>query len=370
MSTFKVNKKFAAQWGLQHPAIIQAPMAGGITTPELVSAVSNAGGLGSFATGYLTTEAASLGIKAIKVKTSRPFAVNLFVPSEIPVEPEKLQAFQKQLNVYREQLGLPQEDISAIPTLPKDNHAELIDLVIAEDVKIVSFTFGNLSTKNIQLLKSKGVYLIGTATAVEEAVILEQAGIDAVIAQGYEAGGHRGGFATPSSYALTGTMSFVAAVVDKVHCPVIAAGGIMDARGVVAALALGAAAVQMGTAFLTVEESGANPLYKRGLEAARKTSQDPTALTLSYSGKWARAIETQFMRDRKKDLFPAYPFPHYMTAPIRKEAVKQGKPEFTSMWCGQGINIDTASKTAAELLEKIYRETKEISAALAQESKS
>ena len=222
-----------------------------------------------------------------------------------------------------------------------------------------SFTFGLLPTSAVQAIKAKGTYLIGTATTVEEALQLEKSGVDAIIAQGSEAGGHRGTFANDFSSGMIGTMALVPQVVDAVRVPVIASGGIMDGRGIVAALALGAAAAQMGTAFLTCAESAASEAYKQALLNAR---EDQTRITRAFSGRPARGIVNRFMKEVELDhagdgtdaILP-FDLQNPLTRPLRTAAAKQGRAEFLSLWAGQGVRM-ARRQTAAELVARLARE--------------
>ncbi len=249
---------FAQQFSSCAPVIIQAPMAGGITSPALVAAVSNAGGIGSFATGYLSTADVKQGIQSIKALTKHPFAVNLFIPNNPIQNTVQAQCYQDALNQLGCELNLPEAHELPTALVPEDNFQSMIDVLLEEKISIVSFTFGNLPPDLIKAFKSNGSYLMGTATSLEEARLLADSGIDAIVLQGHEAGGHRGGFLTPTEHASMGTMALISQVVKQIKQPLIAAGGIMDGSGIAAACALGASGVQMGTAFLTTAESTAN----------------------------------------------------------------------------------------------------------------
>lgn len=195
---------------------------------------------------------------------------------------------------------------------------------------------------------------------MEEAKILEQSGFDAIVAQGYEAGGHRGGFFTPVEYVTTSTFALLPQVVKAVKCPVIAAGGIMDGQGVVAALALGASAVQLGTAFLSVEESGASKTYKEELAKVKTKDCDVTVLTKAHTGKWARELRIKLAEQIEAEVsaIPAYPIAHYLSTDLRKHATAVGYRDAMSMWCGQGVQqIRTGISTSA-LLAAIKDEIK------------
>lgn len=353
--------QFARKFALQAPVIIQAPMAGGITTPHLVASVSNAYALGSYATGYLKTDQVKEGIKEIKRLTDKPFIVNLFVPSQEQKNLDEIRAYQQSLNKFRRELGLLEE--SDIPTqlMPSDNFYELVDVLLHEKIKIVSFTFGNLPADVIQAFKKTGTYLIGTATSLEEAKILADSGIDAIVAQGAEAGGHRGSFFTPVKESTIGTMALVPLITSHLDLPVVAAGGIVNGKSIVAATALGAAAVQMGTAFLTTKESGADQTYKNELVKMKHYGRDMTTLTKAYSGKMARGINTDFIRYMESHVrpIPSYPIPHLLSSPVRKEAVKQKVTNIMSMWSGQGVPLIDSELKAEELLKKLRDEVSE-----------
>lgn len=347
--------EFAKQFSLKAPVIVQAPMAGGITTPKLVAAVANASGIGSFATGYLSTQQVEDGIREIKKLTSNPFAVNVFTPINGDKNVQAIQAYQRALNKFRRMLDMPEEWGIPESINGKDNFYDIVDLLINENIKIVSFTFGNLPLDVIQAFKANNTYLMGTATTLKEAKILIETGIDAVIAQGYEAGGHRGGFFNSSPKEALGTMALIPRLVDELPCPVIAAGGIMDGRGIVSAMSLGAAAVQMGTAFLTTKESGANVTYKSELLKAKDDLTDRTTLTEAFSGKMARGIVNEFIQhiEREVPRIPAYPISNNLSSPVRKEAARQGAAYSMSMWCGQGVPLITDNMSVEVLLEKL-----------------
>jgi len=257
--------EFRDRFGMTIPVVL-APMGGGPSTPELVAAVSNAGGLGSLAAAYSNGERIEQDIAAIRKLTTMPFAVNLFSPqAQLPLN-DGVNTVSDFLRPYHDRLGLKAPEL---PQKPIEDFNEQLDAVAKAAPPIVSFTFGLLPTKASERLKAQGTYLMGTATTVDEARQLERAGVDAVIAQGSEAGAHRGTFAVPAEEALIGTVALIPQAVDAVRVPVIASGGIMDGRGLVAALALGASAVQMGTAFLACKEAGTNAAYRESLKRER-----------------------------------------------------------------------------------------------------
>lgn len=329
-------------------------MAGGPTTPELVAAVSNAGGLGNLGAGYLTPEQIRIAINKIRGLTDRPFGVNLFVFEQREETEETIKKMSDYLNSYRNQLGIPQN-----PSLPKytESFEEQVQVVLEERVPVSSFTFGIPSNNIIQSLKKSGAFVIGTATTVDEAIKLELSDIDAIVAQGSEAGGHRGTFLKNASESLIGLIALVPQIVDHVSIPVIASGGIMDGRGLVASLTLGAAAVQMGTAFLACTESGAHPTYKEKILSA---NEDATIITNAYSGKAARGINTQFIRDMQlyPRNVPPYPIQHVMTRDIRQAAAIANDPEFMSLWAGQGLRLANDHSAATIINETIEKARK------------
>ncbi len=341
--------------GLLHP-IIQAPLAGGGDTPELVAAVSNAGGLGFIGAAYLTPEHIASIAAAARAKTPRPFGINLFAPQTQPAQPGI--SFPKtmiaRLGPYFAELGLPLPTAAPSPT---PRFAEQLRAASESGASCFSFTFGLLPADAVARIKAKGMFLIGTATTVEEALQLEKLGVDAIVTQGSEAGGHRGTFATDFAEGMVGTISLVPQVVDAVRVPVIASGGIMDGRGIVAALALGAQAVQMGTAFLICDEAGVPDVYKQAILNAR---EDQTRITRAFSGRPARGIVNRFMTEIDEDegSIPDFPIQNTLTRPLRTAAAKQGKAEFLSLWAGQGVRL-ARRQSAAELIELLAREMAE-----------
>lgn len=348
--------------GIEHP-IIQAPMAGGPSTPELAAAVSNAGGLGSLGAAYLTPEALRRDIAAVRRLTDRPFGVNLFLPESAPLSDERLQRALALLAPYRDELGLP-----PLTEMPPDSQADaqaafaaLLGIVLEERAPVFSFTFGVLATEHLRALKGAGITVIGTATTVAEGVALAAVGVDAVVGQGFEAGGHHGSFQPDEDYTLRsfiGTMALVPQLVDAVEVPVIAAGGIMDGRGLVAALALGAAAVQMGTAFLACAESGAHPLHKAALLAS---TEERTVLTRAFSGRSARGLANRFteeLRPHEAELAP-FPAQNTLTRGLRQAAAAQSRAEFLSMWAGQASRLATA-RPAAEVVRDVAGQARQV----------
>jgi nitronate monooxygenase len=308
--------------------IIQAPMAGGLSTPALAAAVSNAGGLGSIAGAMLPPDRLADAIAEVRALTGAPFAVNLFAPLPAP-STERVAEWSRATRV-------PVPD--APPSTPR--FGDQLAVVLAERVPVFSFTFG------VPPLTSMDTVVIGTATTVDEAVELERAGVDAVVAQGFEAGGHRGTFLAPVDRSLIGTLALVPQVVDAVSVPVIASGGIMDGRGVAAALALGAQAVQLGTAFLRTDEAGTTDTHRRALAYA-------TTVTRVLTGRYARAVRTDWVDALEATGLepPEYPLPRYLS------------PE-APMLAGQGGPL-ARSMAASALVASLIAETDAAIAALA-----
>ena len=236
------------------------------------------------------------------------------------------------------------------------------EFMAAFDEVFFSFTFGALPADEIRSLHELGMVVLGTATTVQEARTLEASGVDAVVAQGSEAGGHRGTFAAPAERALIGTLALVPQVVDAVKVPVVAAGGIMDGRGLVAAFALGAAAVQMGTAFLACVESGAHPLQKQAVLTRRE--DDATRLTRAFSGRLARGFGNRFMVDVER-AGAILPYPHQaaLTSDIRQAAARQGRAEFLPMLAGQGAPLAVA-RSAGDLVRDLVQQAERVAKAL------
>lgn len=328
--TTKLTKKLAIKF-----PIIQAPMAGGATTPELVAAVSNSGALGSLGAGYMAPKEIRDAIGKIRQLSNKPFSVNLFIPNQHSATPEQIKTASINIHQSCYELSL---GVESIPLSYSMDFNERLNVILEEQIPIFSFTFGLLAPQWISKFQENNITLIGTATTLAEALMLEKSGVDAVVAQGCEAGGHRGTFLGPPEDALIGLMSLLPQLVDKLKIPVIAAGGIMDGSGIAALISLGASCVQMGTAFLSCKESGVSELYKKTLLAQQ---QDNTTLTRAFSGKLARGIRNLFM-DRmstKEKTILDYPIQNALTRTMRKTAEEQGNMNFMSLWAGQSAQL-------------------------------
>ncbi len=343
-----------ARFNLSCP-IIQAPMAGGGDTPALVAAVAEAGGLGFIGANYSTPAQIASAARAVRERSNRAFGINLFAPQPVPPPPAETAPALARLAPYHDALGLAPP---TAPPPPAEAFEALLAAALASGAASFSFTSGLPPRDAVAAIKQHGMFLMGTATTPAEAVALEAAGCDAVITQGAEAGGHRSTFDGEIDTGLIGTMALVPQVVDAVSVPVVASGGIMDGRGIAAALALGAEAVQMGTGFLTCDEAGVPDAYKSALLAA--TAAD-TRLTSAFSGKPARGVVNQAMTgiehgdgDGGDGILP-FPYQNALTRPMRAAAARQDRAEFLSLWAGQGVGL-SRRRTAAALIAELMRE--------------
>ena len=320
------SDRFCTKLGIEHP-LIQAPMAGGPTTPSLVGAVSNAGALGSLGAGYLSPDRLRDTIHEIRDITKKPFGVNVFVPESVSRETVGPNA-RAELTAIASELDL--DDFSTEASAPELFEGQVV-VLLEEQVPVVSFTFGLLPPTVLTDFKNANSIVIGTATSCAEASVLADAGCDAIVAQGIEAGGHRGSF-LGSSLPMVGLVALLPQVVRAVEVPVIATGGIMDGAGIVAMLALGAASVQMGTAFLGLRESGTDPAW---VDRLRESNETSTVLTRTFSGKPARGVENDFIRRMAphEGELPDYPVQNVISGPIRAEP--RSAPTPRTCRCGQ-----------------------------------
>jgi nitronate monooxygenase len=346
----------ASRLGIQYP-IIQAPMGGGASTPALVAAVSEAGALGSLAAGYLSADQIAEAVAQIRQRTRKPFGINLLVPGPTPPALDGVDEMLARLAPYHAELGI---DPPTVPAELAESFEAQVEAVLAARPAVFSFAFNVPPAEVVQAFRAASIYVAGTATTMAEAQALVAMGVDAVVAQGSEAGGHRGTFAGPFEAALVGTMALVPQVVDAVPVPVIAAGGLMDGRGIVAARALGAAAVQMGTAFLTCRESGVPEAYKAAVRAAR---DDATTLTRAWSGRPLRAIRNRFVEELGDRAVPAYPVQNALTRPLRAAASARGDTAFMGLLAGQAGGL-ARDLSAAELVRQLVDEAERATAAL------
>ncbi|WP_116138281.1 NAD(P)H-dependent flavin oxidoreductase [Trinickia diaoshuihuensis] len=336
MSTRASNRyatPFAERFDLRLP-LVQAPMVGA-TTPALVIAASNAGALGSLGAGAMTPDKLTAEVAEIRAGTSRPFGVNLFVLDEHTPDEATVRRALSAIDPLRAELGLPPG--RALERYAHAFRAQL-DRLVELRVPVVSFTFGVLDAADVARLKAAGSYVIGSATHVAEGLAWRDAGADAVCAQGAEAGGHRGTFIDAGKNPLVGTMALVPQLADALDIPVLAAGGIMDGRGIAAALALGAQAAQLGTVFLPCAESAIAEDWRRRLLASRDTS---TSVTRAITGRYARGIRNTLMDrlEAEPSLVAPYPVQNALTQELRQTAAKADRGDYLSLWSGQGAPL-------------------------------
>lgn len=334
--------------GIEYP-IIQGPL-GGLSSQKLTAAVSNFGGLGSFGAHGLEPAVIAERIAEIRSLTTRPFAMNLWVSMEdegarTSDEAAFLRAASRIAPFIAEVGGTPPVFTGYKPIRFEDQARVLLDA----KVPVFSFVYGIPPAEILVEAKHRGIVMIGTATTVDEAKALEIAGVDMIVASGFEAGGHRGSFLKTSEDSLTGTISLVPQIVDAVGVPVVAAGGIADARGIRAALALGAEGVQMGTAFLVAEESGAHPLHRQAILSGQAAH---TALTRGFTGRLARGIKNQLLTKLNEpgtDFLP-YPLQRSVNRNLALPAQKAGRADLLALWAGQSANLVRGSD-----LETLFR---------------
>ena len=343
--------------GLRYP-IIQGPFGGGLSTIQLTAVVSNAGGMGSFGAHHLSPAQIKETVAAIRALTARPFAMNLWIPvageADLRLDPSEFAANVSRLKHYYDRLGLPEPEFRETFN---QRFEDQVEAVLEAGPPVLSFVFGIPSREIMRALRKRAVKTIGAATTVDEACALEEAGVDLIVASGSDAGGHRPSFLKPAEESLTGTLALVPQVVDAVNTPIIAAGGIADGRGVVAALVLGAEAAQLGTMFLATHESGASEAHKTELvsESARYT-----ALTRVFSGRLARGIRNRFIEEMTphEAELPPYPIQNWFTQSIRRAAAQEGRPEYLPLWAGQSAALGhrrPAAEAFAILVERTER---------------
>lgn len=309
----------------------------GFALSEMVIAVSEAGGLGSLSCALLNADQIRTEVGSIRQRTSRPINVNFFCHRAPSVDPTRELLWRERLASYYIELGLdPRAPVPSSSRTAFDR--TMCDLVVELKPHVVSFHFGLPEKELLSRVKAAGAKILCSATTVDEARWLENEGCDAIIAQGYEAGGHRGMFLTLDISTQIGTMALVPQVVDAVKVPVIAAGGIADARGIIAAMALGAAAVQIGTAYLFCPEAKVGSLHRKAL---RNTKDSRTALTNVLSGRPARAIVNRIVREvgPMSDLAPEFPLAAGALAPLRTKSEPAGSDDFLAMWSGQSASL-------------------------------
>ena len=355
--------RLTSRLGLNYP-IIQGPL-GGLSSQRLSAAVSNYGGLGSFGAHSLKPDAICNVIREIKGLTRKPFAMNLWVSMEDEgTWTSTEEDFHRSLAPLEKQIRSLGGAEPAYQPYEPIHFEDQVQVLLDEGISAFSFIYGIPSKQVLDEFRRRGIVLIGTATTVDEAIALEQAGVDVIAASGFEAGGHRGFFLQPSEESLTGTMALVPQVVDAVKLPVVAAGGIGDARGILAAFALGAEGVQMGTAFLACEESGASALHRNALLSGQATE---TALTRGFTGRLARGIKNRLLDDlNQKDVeILPYPLQRALVRHLTIPAEKAGRSELLPLWAGQSANLARCRGVRA-LLDALVKDVSLIGGAVQQ----
>ena len=351
------ENRLTAKLGIDYP-VIQGPL-GGLSSQKLTAAVSNFGGLGSFGAHGLAPEAIKDVITEIRSLTSKPFAMNLWVSMEDEgARTSDENAFNRSLAAiatHFADLGAPRPSFKTYSPIRFEDQVRVL---LDAKVPVFSFIFGIPPREILEECRAKGIVTIGTATTPEEGAALQEAGVDAIVASGFEAGGHRGSFLRSAEDSLTGTLSLVPQIVDNVDVPVIAAGGIGDARGVVAALALGAEGAQIGTVFLACDESGASLLHRRAL---RGKKAGHTALTKGFTGRLARGIHNSLLEELNQDgtaILP-YPLQRSLVRNLAIPAEAAGRSDLLALWAGQSANLSTCTEVSS-FLTALVEEISEI----------
>jgi nitronate monooxygenase len=343
------SNRLTSLLGIEAPVVL-GPF-GGVSSVVLTAAVSDGGGLGSF--GLYGYDGAAIRKTAAELRaaTGKPFALNLWVPNGTEtnaVPQEDFERYTAALKPYFEELGIPLPDM---PARYMPDYGEQVEAVLEARPAVVSLVFGVPGPDVVEEAHRRGIKVVGTATTVAEAVALEAGGVDAVVASGMESGGHRVSFLKPAEESLTGTFALVPQVADAVSIPVIAAGGIADRRGFTAARALGADAVQVGTAFLATQESAAVPAYR---DVLRSPAAAHTVLTRTLSGRLARGIPNRIIGELEEAATVApFPVQNWLTGRFRPQAAAQGNTDLMSLWAGQSAPLlrhGTAAEVLAELL--------------------
>ena len=325
--------------------VVGAPLAGGPSTPALAAAVSNAGGLGFVAGGYRTAEQLAGELRATRGLTARPIGVNLFVPSRPPVDDEALTSYAERLGPEAERLGC---ELGA-PVWSDDAWEAKLEVVLDGRPAVVSFTFGCPARELVEAFQARGCSVWVTVTSVAEAREAAAAGTDALVVQGGEAGGHRGGF-VDSDDEPTPLAALLADVRAAVDLPLVAAGGIADGRALARALDAGAVAAQIGTALLLTPEAGTGAAHRRAL----RTSES-TALTRAFTGRTARGLVNRFLREHSDAAPRAYPHVHHLTAPLRAAARAAGDADVLNLWAGTAFR-SAEGAPAGELVARWARD--------------
>ncbi|MEJ5049386.1 nitronate monooxygenase [Chryseobacterium culicis] len=344
--------------GIEYP-ILQGPFGGGLSTVALTTTVSNLGGLGGFGAYTLSPQEIYDIHKAIEAKTDQPYNLNLWVNDHDIIDEEHTkEQYQKAVETFKPYFDLLNMDIPEAPPTFESRFQNQLEVVLDIKPKVFSFMFGLLDENIIEELHRQGTVVLGNATTLDEAIALEKTGVDAIVASGFESGGHRPSFLDQAELSTTGTFALIQLIKDRVKIPVVAAGGIANGRGIAGAFKLGADAVQIGTAFLATEESGALPIHKQFLfsDAAKSTT-----LSRAYTGRLGRGITTKITRDVLTATDKTLPFPlqtHFMGA-LRKAALEQQKNDLVFFWSGQIAPL-LKHKKASTLMQSLIEEASEL----------
>jgi nitronate monooxygenase len=310
--------------------IVQAPLAGGPSTPALAAAVCEAGGLGFLAAGYKPADVVTEEIQAVRASTSRPFGINIFVPGSGEADPSAVSAYRHRLAGEADRQGAELGE----PRADDDDWERKLELLQAERPALASFTFGCPEPSVIEALRSNGIAVWLTVTDPEEAVQAREAGADALVLQGVEAGGHRGGFRDEGDGSDLGLLALLRVVARRVSLPLIAAGGIADGAAVAAVLCAGATAAQVGTALMLAPEAGTAEAHREALPRAT-----PTRLTRAFTGRTARGIVNRFLVEHSEVAPAGYPEIHHLTSPLRAAARRRGDADAINLWAGQAHEL-------------------------------
>lgn len=349
------NSKATALLGIDYP-IMQGPFGGNLSTVELTAAVSNAGGLGGYGAYTMSPQEIFDVNKQLKAATNKPYNINLWVSDhDIPQSGLSDEQYKKTTALFKpyfDEVGIP---LPEKPAPFQSRFENQLEVILDIKPKVFSFMFGALSADVLEQCKRSGITTVGAATTLDEAVFLESTGVDMIIASGFEAGGHRPSFLASAESSLTGTFVLLQLIREKVKTPIIAAGGIANGKGVAAALALGASAAQIGTAFLACDESNALPIHREMLfsDAAKYTT-----LSRAYTGRLGRGLTSRIAREisgKEQDVLP-FPLQTTLISPLRKAALDQQKWDMILFWGGQIAPILKHTK-AKELMHALIEET-------------
>jgi nitronate monooxygenase len=327
--------------------IVQAPLSGGASTPELTIAASRAGAFGILAAGYLVSERLREDIHRVRSSTAAAFGVNLFVPGQDSADLPALRAYTERVRAEAARVGAGPGD----PKWSDDEWQSKLEVVLTERPAVVSFTFGCPEPAVFGSLRRAGIEAWVTVTEPDEAELAAEAGADALVVQGFEAGGHRASFVDQDGVGEVGLLPLIRLVSRRVRLPLVAAGGICDGYAVAAVLVAGARAAQVGSAFLDTLEAGTSEPHREALR-----SRSRTALTRAFSGKRARGIVNGFMARNIAEAPAAYPQVHYLTAPMRAQARARGEPGLINLWAGQGYELIEHGVSAGQVIDRMAAE--------------